>query len=171
MGPGTDVDAYGVPLGAFGEPAPPEFFEVLGRILAVNGKIEYLRDRLSHLPPLETNGARKVEQFLARIRAEQLDRNAIVHSNWTFGAHTSKSDVITAVRYKTRKQTSGEVATLSMVDVSGSEREQDFSLYTLDDLREVLRRSVTTMRIGEQAYAQAIFKWAAAQPDADPPSR
>ena len=171
MGPGTEVDAHGVPLGAFGEPAPSEFFEVLGRILAVNGKIEYLRDRLSHLPSLETNGARKVEQFLARVWAEKSDRNVIVHSHWTFGAHTSRSEVITAVRYKTRKQTSGEVATLSMADVSGSEREQDFSLYTLDNLREVLRRSVTTMRIGEPAYAQAVLKWAAAQPDRGPPRR
>jgi len=38
--PDAEVDAHGVPLGAFGQPAPSEFFEVLGRILAVNGKIE-----------------------------------------------------------------------------------------------------------------------------------
>lgn len=167
MNPGTEVDGHGVPLGAFGEPAPSEFFEVLGRILAVNGKIEYLHDRLSHLPASETNGTRKVEQFLARVSAEKSDRNAIVHSHWTFGAHMSRPEVVTAIRYKTRKQTSGEVATLSMVDVPGSEHEQDFALYTLDDLRGVLRRSVTTMQIGEQAYAQAMIKWAVTQPDTD----
>jgi len=144
-----------------------EFFEVLGRILAVNGKIEYLHDRLDHLPSSETSGTRKVEQFLGRVTAEKGERNAIVHSHWTFGAHTSRSDVITAIRYKVRKQVSGEVATVSIVDVPGSEREQDFTLYTLDDLRRVLRRSVTTMQIGEQAYAYAMLKRAAARPATD----
>ncbi|WP_336626703.1 MULTISPECIES: hypothetical protein [unclassified Microbacterium] len=165
--PETEVDAYGVPLDSFGEPAPFEFFEVLGRILAVNGKIEYLHDRLGHLPSSETSGTRKVEQFLGRVTAEKGERNAIVHSHWTFGAHTSRSDVVTAIRYKVRKQVSGEVATVSIVDVPGSEREHDFTLYTLDDLRRVLRRSVTTMQIGEQAYAYAMLKRAAARPATD----
>lgn len=171
MGPETEVDAYGVPLGSFGEPAPLEFFEVLGRILAVNGKIEYLHDRLRHMPSSETSGTRKVEQFLTRVSAEKSERNAIVHSHWTFGAHTSRSDVITAIRYKIRKKASGEVATVAIVDVPGSGREQDFTLYTLSELRRVLWRSVTTMQIGEQAYAHAMLKWAAARPAADPPER
>jgi len=122
---------------------------------------------LSHLPTPETVRTRKVEQFLARVGAEKSDRNAIVHSHWTFGAHKSRSDVVTAIRYKTRKQASGEVATVSMLDIPGSEREQDITLYSLGDLRGVLRRSVTTMQIGEQAYAQTMLNWAVIQPDAD----
>jgi hypothetical protein len=35
----------------------------------------------------------------------------------------------------------------------------------------VLRRSVTTMQIGEQAYTQAMLKWAATQHDAEQPPR
>lgn len=159
-GHGTEVDAFGVPVAAFGQSAPPEFFEVLGRILAVNGKIEYLGDRLDSLPHTETKGTRKVEQFLVRCNAERADRNAIVHSHWVFGAHATDPDVFLAIRYKTRKQTSGQVATVSIVDVPGSDREQDFTLYTLDDLQRVLRRSTATMRIGEQAYAQAMLRWA-----------
>ena len=60
----TDVDSYGVPQQAFGRVASPEFFEALGRLIAVHGQIEYLQDRLKHLPPSETNGVRKLEQFL-----------------------------------------------------------------------------------------------------------
>ena len=54
-----------------------------------------------------------------------------------------------------------------MLDIPGSEREQDITLYSLGDLRGVLRRSVTTMQIGEQAYAQTMLNWAVIQPDAD----
>jgi len=63
-----DVDKYGVPISAFGDSTAPEFFEILGRLLAVNGKIEYLKDRLDDLPSSETTGVRKVEQFLERLR-------------------------------------------------------------------------------------------------------
>lgn len=161
----TSVDAYGVPTDAFGEQAPPELFEVLGRILAVHGKIEYLRDRLNHLPSTETASSRKFEQFLARLAAGQTDRNAIVHSYWVLGAHTTNPDVILAIRYKTRKQTSGDIATVSISDAPESEREQDYGQYTLDDLKRLLRSSVVTMRIGEQAYSEIMFKWAAQQVD------
>lgn len=57
-----------------------------------------------------------------------------------------------------------------MIDVTGSECEQDSALHTLVDLREVLRRSVTTTQVGEQAYTQMMFKWAAVQPDMGPPA-
>lgn len=163
----SDVDAYGVPTAAFGDPAPPEFFEVLGRILAIHGRIEYLQDRIAHLPPAETKGSRKVEQFLTRCREERTHRNAIVHSSWIFGAHTTNPEVILALRYKRRKQTSGAVATVSIVDVPQSDREQDVGQYTLDDLRRLLRSNIVTMRIGEQAYTGLMLKWAAQQSDLD----
>lgn len=166
----TEVDVYGVPTAAFGEPVPSGFFEVLGRILAVHGKIEYLQDRLTHLPSAETTGSRKIEQFLARCGAGRADRNAIVHSNWVFGAHTTDPDVILAIRYKSRKQTSGGVATVSIVDVPESDREQDVAQYTLDDLKRLLRSNVVTMRIGEQAYTEIMLKWASQQIDIDSPS-
>ena len=166
----TEIDAYGVPTAAFGDPVPSEFFEVLGRILAVHGKIEYLLDRLKHLPSAETTSSRKVEQFLARCAAGKADRNAIVHSHWMFGAHTTNPDVILAIRYKSRKQTSGVIATLSIIDVPESDREQDFGQYTLDDLKQLLRGNVVTMRIGEQAYTEIMLKWATQQIDTDSPS-
>lgn len=163
----TEVDAYGVPLAAFGAPTPSEFFEVLGRVLAIRGRIEYLQDRITHLPSIETRGSRKVEQFLARCNAERAHRNTIVHSHWVFGAHTGDPEVILAIRYKSRKQTSGDVATVSLVDVPESDREQDVGQYTLDDLKGLLRRNVVTMRIGEQAYTEVMLKWAAQQSDVD----
>lgn len=166
----TEVDAYGLPTTAFGDPVSPEFFEVLGRILAVHGKIEYLQDRLNHLPDTETTGSRKVEQFLARCRAERADRNAIVHSHWMLGAHTTNPEIILALRYKSRKQTSGGLATVSIPDMPESDREQDFGQYTLDDLKRVLRSNVVTMRIGEQAYTEIMLKWATQQIDIDSPS-
>lgn len=164
-----EVDAYGVPTSAFGDPVPSGFFEVLGRILTVHGKIEYLQDRLNHLPSVETTSSNKVEQFLARCAAGKADRNAIVHSHWAFGADTSDPNVILALRYKSRKQTSGDIATVSLIDVPGSDREQDFGRYTLDDLKRLLRGNVVTMRIGEQAYTETMLKWASQQIDIDSP--
>lgn len=163
----TDVDAYGVPIAAFSDPAPPEFFEILGRLLATHGRIEYLQDRIAHLAPAETTGNRKVEQFLTRCHEERAHRNAIVHSHWMFGAHTTDTKVILALRYKSRKQTSGAVATVSIIDVPESDREQDVGQYTLNDLRGLLRSTVVTMRIGEQAYAGVMLKWAAQWSDLD----
>lgn len=161
----TEVDAYGVPVNAFGDRVPSEFFEALGRILSVHGKIEYLEERLRHLPSVETTGARKTEQFFARCAAGKADRNAVVHSSWVFGAYQTDSDVILAVRYKTRKQTSGEVATISTMGVPESDREQDIGQYTLSDLKRILLRSIVTMRIGEQAYSEIMLNWASDQTD------
>jgi hypothetical protein len=148
---------------------PSEFFEVLGRILTVHGKIEYLQDRLKHLPSAETTGSIKVKQFFARCSAEKADRNAIVHSHWVFGAHTTNRDIILALRYKIRKQISGDIATVSIVDAPESDRQQDYGEYTLDDLKRVLRGNVVTMRIGEQAYTQIMLKWASQQIGIDSP--
>lgn len=108
----SDVDKYGVPLHIFGDATAPEFFEILGRLLAVNGKIEYLKDRLDDLPSSETSGVRKVEQFLEGYSSGRVDRNAIVHSYWVFGAHTNDPEVILGIRYKIRKLASGETAEL-----------------------------------------------------------
>lgn len=159
----SDVDNYGVPLHIFGDAIAPEFFEILGRLLAVNGKIEYLRDRLDDLPSSETSGVRKVEQFLKRYNSGRLDRNAIVHSYWAFGAHTNDPEVILGIRYKIRKLASGETATVATRDVPGSEREQDVVQYKLDDLRKLLSRDVVTMRMGEIAYADVELNWARRQ--------
>lgn len=156
-----DVDQHGVPIRAFGDPVTPEFFEVLGKIVSVNGQIEYLQDRLGHLPMSETSGVRKLEQFLARFESGRSGRNEVVHSRWLFGADTTDPDVIFGVRYKVRKQTTGDVATVSIHDVPDSEREQETVQHTLDSLRKLLRRDVTTMRIGEQAYTEIMLKWAA----------
>ena len=46
----VEVDHFGVPRKAFWDRTPAGFFELVGRILAVNGRIEYLRGRLDHLP-------------------------------------------------------------------------------------------------------------------------
>lgn len=159
----SEVDTYGVPLRVFGDGMPPEFFEVLGRILAINGKIEYLKDRLDHLPFSETSGVRKVEQFLKRYDAGRSARNAIVHSSWAFGAHTTDPDVILGIRYKIRKAASGQTATLSLHDLPDSEREQDIVEYRLEGLRKLVRRDVATMRVGELAYAEVMLNWAARQ--------
>jgi hypothetical protein len=160
----SDVDKYGVPLDAFGHDVPPAFFEVLGRILAVNGKIEFIKERLEDLPSSETRGVRKVEQFLNRYDAGRLDRNAIVHSNWVFGAHTRDAEVILGVRYKVSKVVSGEIATVSIRDVPDSERDQVFVQYRLDELRKLLKRDVATMLIGELGHAEISVRWAARQP-------
>lgn len=155
-----EVDKYGIPVDAFGARVPPEFFEVIGRILSVHGKIEYLQDRLGTLPSAEKAGVKKVEQFFARCGAEKGDRNTVVHSHWMFGTHTKDPDVILAFRYKTRKNTSGEIATVSMMDAPESVHEQDVGQYTLEDLRRIMRRCIVTMRIGEQAYSEIMLKWA-----------
>jgi len=159
----TEVDEYGVPLSAFGAGATSEFFSVLGRLIAVNGKIEYLKDRLDHLPSSETDGVRKVEQFLNRYGAGRLARNAIVHSHWMFGADTKDLDIILGIRYKIRKVASGETATVAIGDVPGSEREQDVVKYTLAGLRKLLRRDIATMRLGEIAYTEVNLTWARRQ--------
>lgn len=161
----TEVDAYGMPVAAFGDRAPSGFFEVLGRILSVHGKIEYLRERLNHLPADETAGVRKVHQFHERVRSEQAERNTIVHSHWMFGAHKTNPDIILALRYRTRKNTPGEIATISIVDVPESDKEQIVGQYTLDCLKQILARSIVTMRIGEQAYSGSMLWWASRQTD------
>jgi hypothetical protein len=160
---GTEVDALGVPLDAFGSSAPIEFFEILGRIVAVNGQIEYLQDRLDHLPPSETTGVRKVDQFLERCAVGRADRNAVVHSRWVFGAHATNPEVILGLRYKTRKRTSGDIATVSVREIAGSEREQDTVQHTLDSLKKLLRKGLATMHIGELAYTEIMLKWTAEQ--------
>lgn len=160
---GTDVDAHGVPIHAFGDGPPPEFFEILGRLLAVNGQIEYLQERLAHLPRSETTGVRKVEQFLARCVSGRDDRNAIVHSRWVFGAHTTDPEVIFGLRYKTRKRTVGPIATVFISDVPDSERAQETVQHTLGSLKKLLRRDITTMRIGELAYTKIMMKWSTKQ--------
>jgi hypothetical protein len=131
----SEVDKYGVPLDAFGSGVPPEFFEVLGRLLAVNGKIEYLKERLDDLPSSETSGVRKANN-LTRGMTRGLERNAIVHSLWVFGAHTEDPQLILGVRYKTKSPASGEIATVSIRDVPHSEREQVIVQYKLDRLRK-----------------------------------
>lgn len=165
MNDDREVDTFGIPLHAFGDSVPAGFFEVLGRIVAVNAQIEYLQDRLDHLPPSETDGVRKAEQFRARCASGRADRNAIVHSRWVFGAQTARPDIILGVRYKTRRQASGEIATVSLSDVPGSERQQDTVQHTLDALKKLLRRDVATMRIGELAYSEIMLKWAVRQVD------
>jgi hypothetical protein len=142
---------------------PAGFFEVLGRILAVNGKIEYLKERLESFPSAETTGVRKVEQFRKRDSSGRIDRNAIVHSSWVFGAHALDHEVILGVRYKVRKVASGATASVSIGDIPDCEREQDVVQYTMDGLRKLLKRDLTTMRVGEIAYSEVMLNWAARQ--------
>jgi hypothetical protein len=158
-----DVDGYGVPREAFGHGTPPEFFEILGRLLAVNGKIEYLKDRLDHLPGSEIIGIRKVEQFVDRYKAGRLERNSIVHSHWVFDADIKDPEVILGIRYRSSKNYSGEIATVSIGDVPESERETVVVRYRLDELRKLLKRDVTTMGIGERAFTESNLRWAAKQ--------
>ena len=155
-----DVDSFGVPLDAFGSGMEPQFFEILGRVLAVNGKIEYLKDRLEHIPPSETLGVRKVEQFFKRYNDDRQERNAIVHSHWIRGAHTQGPEILVGVRYKSRNKASGTIARVSITDVPGSEREQVLVEYTLGDLRKQLKKAVTTMLIGTQACSEVSMNWA-----------
>lgn len=157
----NDVDPYGVPLTAFGLNPPADFFEILGRILATNGRIEYLLDRLDHLPKDETAGIRKAKQFRRRDAIGKLDRNAIVHSSWIFGAHRTDPGVFMGVRYNKAKRTSGETATLSMTDVPDSELIQDVVFHDLTGLRKILKRDLATMHIGEIAWAEVMLTWAA----------
>jgi hypothetical protein len=159
----TEVDKYGVPIDAFGREVPPEFFEIIGRLLVVNGKIEYIKERLDHLPISETSGVRKFHQFMKRYDAGRSDRNAVVHSFWVFGADTSDPGVILGVRYKVRKVASGEIATVSIRDVTDSEREQEFIQFTPDELRKLLKRDLDTMRIGMHALTEIGLNWAAQQ--------
>lgn len=58
---GVNADAYWVPLDLFGEGVPEEFFAILGRLAAIDGQIEYLHERLNHLPGHERVGVRNVE--------------------------------------------------------------------------------------------------------------
>jgi hypothetical protein len=158
----SEVDEYGVPVSAFGVSMPPEFFEIVGRLLAVNGKIEYLKDRLDNMPKSETNGVRKVEQFFKREDTGKPGRNAVVHSWWIAGAHDD-ADVLLGVRYKKRKVPSGLVASVSRRDVPGSDRDQEYVEHKLETLRRLLKWCVTTMNIGELAYSEVMFNWAAQQ--------
>lgn len=153
------TDKYGLPLDAFGKEAPREFFEIIGRILAVHGQIEYLKERLNHLPADETDGIRKVEQFRTRSKVGQNDRNTIVHSWWRFGASEKDPSQFFGVRYKTRKAVSGSTATVSIADVPGSEKEQEYVLHSLESLQKILSQSIVTMQIGSQAYTEVMMKW------------
>jgi len=155
-----DVDRFGLPLNQFGHYSPPEFFEIVGRIVATNGRIEYLKDRLAHLPSSETSGVKKVEQFLTRYKSGRLERNAIVHSSWVFGAGTDAPDLILGVRYRTRKDTVGDTATVSIADVPASEKKQDVVQYGLAGLRKLFKRDITTLQVGEIAYTQVMLAWA-----------
>jgi hypothetical protein len=155
----NEVDGYGVPVSAFGDGMQPEFFDIIGRMLAVSGKTEYLRDRLDNMPASETSGVRKVAQFLKRDDSGKVDRNAVVHSWWIAGAH-GDADVFVGIRYKKRKFADGVLASVSMQDVPGSDRDQEYVEYTLDAMRKLLKRCVTTMNIGELAYAEVMLKWA-----------
>ncbi|TFC91329.1 MULTISPECIES: hypothetical protein [Cryobacterium] len=159
----VEVDRYGIPLDVFGDYPPPEFFEVIGRIVAINAKIEYLKERLDNLPPSETTGIKKVQQFLKRDSSGRMDRNAIVHSFWTFGASTENPNLILGIRYKVRKLASGEIATTSIRDVPDSEREQDIVQFELVGLRKILKRDLATMQVGELAYSEVMLQWAARQ--------
>ena len=159
----TEVDAYGVPLYAFGKSVPPQFFEVIGRLLAVNGKIEYLQERLNHLPSVETEALIKVEKFLKRYRSGRLERNAIVHSYWVFGAVAEDAKVIVGIRYKTSRSASGEIATVSLRDIAGSEKDQVVTQYSLAELRTLLKRDIATMSIGMQAHSEVALNWAVRQ--------
>ena len=104
---------------------------------------------------------RKVAQFRKRYSAGRSDRNAIVHSNWVFRAHTQDPDVIVGVRYKQRNRATGYVATVSLADIAGDCRQQDVVEYSLKQLRTQLRHDIATMRVGEIAYAQVMLAWAA----------
>jgi hypothetical protein len=155
-----EVDEYGIPLALFGSPTPPEFFAVVGRIVAINGRIEYMRDRLQHLPPSEIVVMTKVQQFLHRYNSGRAERNAIVHSSWVFGADSDDPDVIWGVRYKVGKSTTEDAATVSIRDVPNSERTQETVGYTMVRLRKILKRDLITMQVGEIAYAVVMRNWA-----------
>lgn len=162
------VDAYGLPVEAFGVEPPDGFFEVLGRILAVSAQIEYLQDRLEHLPSTETERVRKVEQFLARCADGRDARNAVVHSRWSFDAHTDP-DVIIGIRYKKRKNASGQVFSVAMTDVEGSGLGHELIEHTMVTLRRLLKRDISTMTIGQMAYTEIQLRWAQTQIDMEPP--
>ncbi len=153
---GVNVDPYGVPLDLFGESVPEEFFAILGRLVATNGQIEYLYDRLNHLPEHERVGIRKVEQFFGRFVAGRDERNSAIHSRWVFGAHEDP-DVIVGIRYKVNKKSSGLVAVLSITDVADSEREHVLVEHTVESLRRLLRRDLATVRIGTHALAETML--------------
>jgi hypothetical protein len=159
----SEVDRYGVPLGVFGGLTPPGFFDVVGRIVAINGTIEYLRDRIGHLPQSETEDVKKVNQFLKRDDNGRIERNAIVHSRWIFGADPTDPEVILGVRYKVRKLATGETAVVAIRDVADSEKVQEIVRYKLDVLRKVLKRDLVTLQVGELAYSDVMFRWAARQ--------
>ncbi|WP_460800086.1 hypothetical protein [Microbacterium sp. GXF0217] len=159
MRDGVNVDAYGVPLDLFGESVPEEFFAILGRLVATNGQIEYLYDRLNHLPEHERVGIRKVEQFFGRFVAGRDERNAVIHSRWVFGAHEDP-EVIVGIRYKINKKSSGLVAVLSIADVEDSEREHVLVEHTVESLRRLLRRDLITANIGAQALVETMLNGA-----------
>lgn len=166
-----NTDGFGTPVDSFGTRPPEEFFSLLGRIVAMSGQIEYLKDRLTHLPSEETDSSKKVKRFHERARADQEERNGVVHSRWFFGADTSDPDQITGIRYKVRKSSTGQTATVSLMDVPDSDHEQVVVQHTLKTLEMLHRRLVGTVRIGEAAYASLMLRWGATQlADADPPS-
>lgn len=164
-----NTDGLGTPLDSFGTKPPEAFFSLLGRIVAMSGQIEYLKDRLAHLPSEETDSSKKVKRFYERARSDQEERNGVVHSRWFFGADKSDPDLITGIRYKIAKSNAGHIATVSIVDLPDSEREQVVVQHTLKSLELLHRRLVGTVRIGEVAYTSLMLRWGATQlADADP---
>jgi hypothetical protein len=60
-----------------------------------------------------------------------------------------------------RKVASNAIATLSIRDVPGGEREQEYVRHTIANLRKLLKRDVDTMRIGMHALTEVGLIWAA----------
>lgn len=167
-----ETDSLGTPAGSFRTTPPEAFFSLVGRIVVLSGQIEYLKDRFAHLPPKETESSKKVKRFHERARADQEERNGVVHSRWFFGADESDPDLITGVRYKVAKSNTGHIAIVSIVDVPDSGREQVVIQHTLKSLEEMHSRLLGTARIGEVAYASLMLRWGATQlanADSPPP--
>lgn len=80
----------------------------------------------------------------------------MVHSRWVLGA-LSDLAVSLGLHYKT-KQAFGTVATVSIVDVSGSASEQDVVKHTLTTLRELLSRDIATMQVGQLAPSEIMLR-------------
>ena len=55
------------------------------------------------------------------------------------------------------------VATVSIRDVPGSEQEHICVEHTIDSLKRLLRRDVSTMQIGKRAYSEVMLTWAMRQ--------
>ena len=80
-----------------------------------------------------------------------------MHSYWVFGAHAEDPDIVLGIRYQVRKRAVGETPTFSIHDLPDSEREQEVVLYSLDELRNFLKRDLATLRIGELANGEVLL--------------